>query len=289
MNQDSSIKLRAGTLADADPCGVICYEAFKSVCSSHGFPPDFPSADAATGLMSVLLAHPGFHSVVAERDGRVVGSNFLDERSIISGVGPISVDPSVQNRGIGAKLMQGVLDRAASRKAPGVRLLQAAFHNRSLCLYSTLGFRTREPVSIMQGAPLKQAFAGYGVRPATTADLADCTRLCRAVHGFDRGRELDDGVVQKTASVVEHQGRITGYTTGVSFNGHSVAETNTGLMALIGAATAFDGPGFLLPTRNHEAFTWCLKGGLRLVYQMTLMSIGLYNEPTGAYLPSVLY
>ena len=29
--------------------------------------------------------------------------------------------------------------------------------------------------------------------------------------------------------------------------------------------------------------------GLRLVHQMTLMTIGLYNEPSGAYLPSVLY
>jgi hypothetical protein len=25
------------------------------------------------------------------------------------------------------------------------------------------------------------------------------------------------------------------------------------------------------------------------VHQMTLMTIGLYNEPAGAYLPSVLY
>jgi len=60
-------------------------------------------------------------------------------------------------------------------------------------------------------------------------------------------------------------------------------------MALIGAATEFGGPGFLLPTRNHEAFKWCLESGLRLVFQMTLMTVGLYNDPTGAYMPSVLY
>jgi hypothetical protein len=28
---------------------------------------------------------------------------------------------------------------------------------------------------------------------------------------------------------------------------------------------------------------------LRLVQQMTLMTIGLYNEPSGAYLPSIHY
>jgi predicted N-acetyltransferase YhbS len=284
-----SIKLRKGTAADAAACGTICYEAFKSVCTAHGFPPDFPSAEVGTELTSALLGHPGFYSVVAELDGRVVGSNFLDERSRIYGVGPITVDPTVQNRGIGARLMQDVLDRAEGQRAAGVRLLQAGFHNRSLCLYSTLGFRTREPVSILQGAPLKQTFPGYEVRPATPADCDACDKVCHAVHGFTRHSELEDAIAQKTASVVERQGRITGYTTGIGFLGHTVAETDTGLMALIGAAPEFGGPGFLLPTRNHEVFTWCLKGGLRLVYQMTLMTVGLYNEPTGSYLPSVLY
>lgn len=284
-----SIKLRAGTPADAASCGTICYEAFKSVCTAHGFPPDFPSAEVAAGAMSGLLGHAGFYSVVAELDGRVAGSNFLDERARICGVGPITVDPTVQNRGIGAKLMQDVLNRAEGQRAAGVRLLQAGFHNRSLCLYSSLGFRTREPVSILQGAPLRQTFGGYDVRPATPADRDACNRVCHAVHGFARRGELEDAIAQETAFVVEHQGRITGYTTGIAFFGHTVAETNTGLMALIGAATEFGGPGFLLPTRNHEVFTWCLKGGLRLVYQMTLMTVGLYNEPSGAWMPSVLY
>jgi hypothetical protein len=50
-------------------------------------------------------------------------------------------------------------------------------------------------------------------------------------------------------------------------------------MALIGAAPEFGGPGFLLPTRNHEVFKSCLEAGLKLVFQMTLMTVGLYNEP----------
>lgn len=284
-----SIVLRPGTPADAQACGTICFEAFRSVCAAHNFPPDFPSPEAASDLMSMLLAHPRFYSVVAEVDGRVAGSNFLDERSNIVGIGPISVDPAGQNRGVGGRLMQDVLDRAAGRQAAGVRLLQAGFHNRSLCLYTKLGFRTREPVSILQGKPLGQKLPGYEVRPATAADEAACNGLCRRVHGFDRGAELRDAVDQKSASVVEHLGRIAGYTTGIAFSGHSVAETNHGLMALIGAAPEFGGPGFLLPTRNHEVFIWCLEAGLKLVYQMTLMTTGFYNDPDGAYLPSVLF
>src|SRR5437879_9719434 len=74
-----TITLRPGTVADAAACGLICYEAFKTVNEAHNFPPDFPSPEAATDLMSTLLVHPGFYSVVAESEGRVIGSNFLDE------------------------------------------------------------------------------------------------------------------------------------------------------------------------------------------------------------------
>jgi predicted N-acetyltransferase YhbS len=284
-----TIVLRPGTAADASACGNICYEAFRAIAIAHNFPPDFPSPEVASGLLSGLLTHPRFYSVVAEREGRIVGSNFLDERCCIAGVGPITVDPTGQSRGVGGRLTHDVLNRAVQRRAAGVRLLQSGFHNRSLCLYTKLGFHTREPVSILQGKPLARKFSGYEVRPAMMVDPDACKSICFQVHGFDRGSELSDAIDQKTASVVEHQGRITGYTTGIAFFGHSVAETNRDLMALIGAASEFGGPGFLLPTRNHEVFKWCLDNELKLTFQMTLMTIGLYNEPSGAYMPSVLY
>jgi hypothetical protein len=109
------------------------------------------------------------------------------------------------------------------------------------------------------------------------------------VHGHDRGPELLDAVKQGSATVVEHGGRVTGYATLIGFFGHAVGESNEELKALIGAAPAFPGPGFLLPTRNSDLLRWCLKVGLRVVQPMTLMSIGLYNEPRGAFLPSILY
>ncbi len=98
-----------------------------------------------------------------------------------------------------------------------------------------------------------------------------------------------EAIGQGSASVVEHDGRLTGYTTGVGFFGHCVGESNEDLKALIGAAPEFPGPGFLLPTRNGEVLRWCLERGLRIVQPMTLMSMGLYNEPAGAFIPSILY
>ena len=123
----------------------------------------------------------------------------------------------------------------------------------------------------------------------SAADLAACNALCRQVHGHDREDELRDAIGRGTARIVEHLGRITAYASEIAFFGHAVAETNQGLQALIGAASSFEGGGFLVPTRNGELFRWCLQRGLRLVHQMTLMTVGLYNEPAGAYLPSVLY
>ena len=61
------------------------------------------------------------------------------------------------------------------------------------------------------------------------------------------------------------------------------------MQALIGAAPAFERGGFLVPLRNGELFNWCLNAGLRAAVPQTLMSCGFYQEPVGAFLPSVLY
>lgn len=285
----TELTLRAGRAEDAEHCGVICYEAFGAIAAQHNFPPDFPSSEVAVGLMTSLLPRDDVYSVVAEADGRVVGSNFLWENGTIAGIGPITIDPATQNAAVGRRLMEDVLGRAEERNIAGVRLVQAAYHNRSLALYTNLGFDTREPLSNLQGPAVGQQIPGYAVRSATEEDLDACNKVCLKVHCHHRGPELLGAIGQGTATVVEHGGRITGYSTTVGFFGHSVGESNEDLKALISAAPDFPGPGLLLPTRNGEVLRWCLERGLRIVQQMTLMSVGLYNEPAGAFMPSVLY
>src|SRR5215813_7283439 len=185
-----AIKLRSGAPADAEVCGDICYKAFKTISQTHGFAPDFPAREVAIGLLAWMLAHSGFYSVIAEIDGRIVGSNFLDERNRIAGVGPITVDPAVQNRAIGRHLMDAVHERVAERSFAGVRLIQAGFHTRSLSLYAKLGYDVREHLACMQGKALGITVEAYVVRAATEADIEDCNRLCQQVHGHHRGGEL---------------------------------------------------------------------------------------------------
>ena len=167
--------------------------------------------------------------------------------------------------------------------------MQAAFHNRSLALYAKLGFAIRESLACMQGPAVSAAIPGYTVRTATPEDVAACDALCRRVHGHHRHGEVVDAVNQNAALVVEHDDRISGYSTGLAFFGHTVGDTNEDLKALIGAASQFAGPGILVPGTNTELVGWTLANGLRVVQLMTLMTIGMYNEPAGSYLPSILY
>ncbi len=86
-----TIKLRTARPDDAQRCGTICYEAFTAIANQHNF--DLPSTDVTIAWVSKLIADPRFYGIVAEIDREVVGSNFMDERSAIAGIGPVTVEP----------------------------------------------------------------------------------------------------------------------------------------------------------------------------------------------------
>ena len=146
----------------------------------------------------------------------------------------------------------------------------------------------------MQGKPIRAVIPGRSVRTATMSDLESCNEVCKAIHGHDRNGELKDGIKQGTAKVVLLGEKVSGYTSGLAYFNHSVGFTNDDIKALIASAThddhdGYGGAGILIPSRNTDLFRWCLDNGLRLVHQLTLMTIGLYNEPAGSYMPSILY
>jgi len=293
MENTNPVTLRPGRPQDAADCGRICYDAFRAIAEQHNFPLDFTIPEEAIGLAEFMLSRPDVYAVVAEGEGgRIVGSNFLWKGDAIAGVGPITVDPSGQNGSVGRRLMEDVIEHARAHGHAGVRLVQAAYHGRSLSLYAKLGFAVREHLACMQGpAPGLDAPKGVVVRAVREGDLDACNELCRRVHGHDRAGELAGAVAQGSAMLVEREdtGRITGYATVLGFFGHTVGDSNDDLKALIGAAPGFAGPGILVPVRNADLFRWCLERGLRVTQTMNLMTTGLYNAPAGAFLPSILF
>jgi hypothetical protein len=243
----------------------------------------------AQAVIASLLARPDVHSVVAEGDGQVVGSNFMAELGAIAGIGPVTVAPEAQDGAVGRRMMEHMLALAAERRVAGVRLVQAAYHSRSMALYARLGFDVREPLACMQGTPPRLRLPGSIVRPASVQDLDAATAVCRAVHGHERREELREAIEQGSATVVERGGRLTGYATLIGFWGHAVGRASDDLIALLSAAPAVLGAGVLIPTRDGELFRWCLANGLRVTQPLTLMSRGLYNQPAGAFIPSILF
>ncbi len=286
-----SVTLRPIKSDDVATCGRIIFEAFKGIAQRHNFPLDFPSVESATELAGHFTHHPKFYGVVAESGGKVVGSNFLDERNPIRGVGPITVDPGCQQGGVGRRLMEAVLERG--RKASGIRLVQDAFNMASYSLYASLGFAAKEPLVLMRGRPRSAPSPDVEVRPMQPGDVEACAALCERVHGFARGNELRDAVKGMHPCVAVRGGCIAAYASAVDFwpLNHGVAEREEDLRALLLGAGAINPQplALLVPTRQANLFRWCLSEGLRGVKPMTLMAIGPYHEPAGAFFPSVEY
>ena len=284
------VTLREAEPADAARCAEIVFEAFGALHDHHRFQRDFPQLEAAAGLVDMFIAHPQVWGVLAEVDGQIVGSNFLDERSPIRGVGPITVAPEGQDSGVGRRLMEAVLERG--KGAPGIRLLQDAFHMRSLALYGVLGFDVKEPAAVVTGSPRAGDASDHEVRPLEDEDLDACGELCRTVHGYERTNELRDAKQAFAPFVALRESRVVAYASALSFwpMNHGVAETAADMEALlVGAAAAIDDPlAFLVPLRR-ELFRWTLEQGLRLVKPMNVMALGEYREPQGSWFPSVLY
>jgi GNAT superfamily N-acetyltransferase len=285
----TGLVVREATFEDSERCGRIFYDAFESIATRHNHPIEPPSREFTQFMVGQMIANSGFVGLIAERAGEVLGSAFVDERAPIAGIGPVTVDPAAQDAGVGRELMKAALHREHDRGAVGVRLVQTAYHYRSLALYTKLGFEVREALSVLQGTPPALSIPGLGVRPAHDQDLPSCNELCARIHGHDRGGELRDAINAGTAHVVERPEGICGYATGFGYAWHTVAETNESLIALLASAQTFMGLGILVPSRNAELLRWCLTHGLKIVQQSTLMTIGLYNEPSGRWLPSIAY
>ena len=278
---------------DAESCGKIGYEAHKAISSAHGYPSEQPSEEFGIGLIRGLLGNPNSWGVLAERQGKTLGSIFLHRfpPSPVAVIGPLTVHPSAEG-GVGRILMDAALTQARKQNHDQIRLVQSPSHIRSFVLYTKSGFTLREPLFLMQGQPLK---GGNNTNSSNVRlvgndnDISVCNELCKSVHGFSREMELRQAKDQGVAAMIERNGVITGYAAGIGIFGHAVAKSNEELKALIAHASAILGPGFFAPARNHELINWLLENGFQIGWPANLMTIGPYQEPLTPFLPSLAY
>jgi predicted N-acetyltransferase YhbS len=289
-----SLRIRPIEQNDADICGKIGYEAHKTISSAHGYPSEQPSEEFGIALIRRLLGNPNSWGVLAERQGKTLGSIFLHKfpPSPVAVIGPLTVHPSAEG-GVGKILMDAALTRARKQNHDQIRLVQSPSHIRSFVLYTKCGFTLRESLFMMQGQPLSGGginATNANVRPVCDdKDISLCNELCKSVHGFLREMELRLAKDQGVATMIERDGVISGYAAGIGIFGHAVAKTNEDLKALIANASTILGPGFFALARNYEVINWLLQNGFRIGWPANLMTIGPYQEPLTPFLPSLAY
>jgi predicted N-acetyltransferase YhbS len=278
---------------DVESCGKIGYQAHKNISSAHGYPSEQPSEEFGIGLIRSLLGNPNSWGVLAERQGKILGSVFLHEfpPSPVAVIGPLTVHPSAEG-GIGRRLMDAALIQAHKQNHDQIRLVQSPSHIRSFVLYTKCGFILREPLFLMQGPPLNNdnKIINTNVRLVLDDnDVSVCNELCKSVYGFSREMELRQAKDQGVATMIERDGVIRGYAAGIGIFGHAIAKSNEELQALIASASTILGPGFFAPARNHEIINWLLENGFQIGWPANLMTIGPYQEPLTSFLPSLTY
>ncbi len=288
-----SLKIRPVEENDVEACGKIGYEAHKSISSSHGYPSEQPSEEYAIGLIKMIIGNPNSYGVLAERQGKVLGSIFLHKfpPSPVAVIGPLTVHPSTEG-GIGRVLMDAAIAQAHKQNYKQIRLVQSPSHIRSFVLYTKTGFSLQEPLFLMQGHSLKGKNNIHNINVRlieNERDISLCNELCISAYGFTREMELRHAISQGVATMLEHDSIVKGYTAGIGMFGHAVALSNEDLKTLIANAQGIIGPGFFVPARNQEIIVWLLENGFRIGWPANLMTIGPYQETLMPFLPSLAY
>ncbi len=266
----------------------ICHGAFAALHDRHQLPRDIPDLATAEMIVSHLAGRPDYAAVAASLDGRIVGSNFLLDAAPFAGVGPITVDPEVQSRGVGRALMQWAIDEAQRRGIAQVRLFQEAINTTSLSLYTALGFDWRASAAALTVQP---AGADDGsIRPLSADDLERVEALSRRSYGFSRAADAAQLLAAGFPGFVRiRDGRVVAYQVASLF-GHSGAETDDDLFALL-AQAARHLPEHLrtviCPLDPPERFRRALAEGHRTSKLLSYMSYGAFTPPPGPHFPSI--
>jgi GNAT superfamily N-acetyltransferase len=287
-----AIELVRATAERAGELSRIFFEAFRALHERHRVPLDIHTPEMAAKGMGMFLSRPDMYGVMAVENGKVVGHNFLQLSDEVAAVGPICVDPACQSKGVGRMLMEHVTEWALQHHGAMVRLVQEAVNMTSLSLYASLGYIVREPVLKMIVKPA--ASADESVRPLVMDDLAASDALCRQVYRISRKNELASMIQHGAAAGVVPHGRFLGGKLAAyvipGFFGHGVAERAEDLLTTAEQAARTSPPLMrimLVPVRNAELFGSALKRGWRSEKLLNLMTIGPYEEPRGAWAPSI--
>jgi predicted N-acetyltransferase YhbS len=168
---------------------------------------------------------PECRPVIAEIDGRLVGTGVGTANGRVGWVGTIWVDPDHRGAGLGRALTQAVIDRL---EASGCRTLVLVATDQGLPLYERMGFELQTRYRILEAPGLDATTDApdAAVRAFGTADLPAVLDLDRAATGEDRAHAIRRFASPGTAKVLEVAGAIRGSVIRAPWGGGATVATN---------------------------------------------------------------
>jgi GNAT superfamily N-acetyltransferase len=237
--------------------------------------------------------------LVAEGEGRLIGSCFYHPRETHVGVGIVNVRQTAGGQGVARALMEEVIRLAGERP---LRLVSSAMNLDSYSLYTKLGFVPGELYQDMmfrEGAEL-EGLGGAGVRAARVEDVPAMVALEERVSGIEREKDyryfLQNELGIWSGSVLERAGELVGFLWSVDHPGSrmlgpGVMVDDEGALGLIAAeARRFAGasPLFLVPAKAQGLIARLHACGARNCELHLAQVRGSGVAPSGVVMPTFM-
>jgi GNAT superfamily N-acetyltransferase len=140
-----------------------------------------------SGFFRWAIGHPTCYPVVADEDGRIVGTGLATVNGRVGWVGAIFVAQDRRRNGLGSALSAAVIDEL-ERQGCTTQVLIATDEGRPI--YERLGFRLQTRYVLQQSPEGPPSSADGIVRPYGPDDFDAIARLDRAATGEDRSAIL---------------------------------------------------------------------------------------------------
>jgi len=155
-----------------------------------------PGGRFLLGLLRVFGKEP-IKFLVAEADGKVVGTTIVNDRGRAGYISTVLVHPDYRRRGIAARLMENALDYVRQRSKARTILDVDSTNIPAINLYTKLGFTVFEHVGYFLGEAgsmhLSVDSGEVEVRPFLKEDLDEVYGMIKASEDANRLRVYDFG------------------------------------------------------------------------------------------------
>src|SRR5271170_6842769 len=144
---------------------------------------------------------PHVASFAAKLDGKLVGSNFATQWGSVGFLGPLTVRPDLQERGIAQALLAKTMEQFESWGTPHVGLFTFSHSAKHVALYQRYGFYARFLTAIMSAKAVRQGATGWSRFSALgQAHREEALRPCRdATESIYPGPDLSDEIAATQA------------------------------------------------------------------------------------------